>query len=108
LGLAPRRGECQTWPVRAVKLGDDGGATRARAAVSFDRSWLGEESTRRCYRDWSRARSSAGERLLHTQEVVGSNPAAPTPKAAGGGYRGVERGTCECGWQVPHYAASVG
>jgi hypothetical protein len=37
LGLAPRRGECQTWPVRAVKLGDDGGATRARAAVSFDR-----------------------------------------------------------------------
>jgi hypothetical protein len=40
LGLAPRRGECQTWLVRAVKLGDDGGATRARAAVSFGRSWL--------------------------------------------------------------------
>src|SRR5213593_2765282 len=32
----------------------------------------------RCYRVCSRARSSAGERLLHTQEVVGSNPAAPT------------------------------
>src|SRR5439155_9471065 len=27
-----------------------------------------------------RARSSAGERLLHTQEVAGSKPAAPTGK----------------------------
>jgi hypothetical protein len=27
---------------------------------------------------------------------------------AGGGYWWVECGTCECGWQVPHYAESVG
>ena len=26
---------------------------------------------------------------------------------AGGGYWWVECGTCECGWQVPHYAESV-
>jgi hypothetical protein len=27
---------------------------------------------------------------------------------AGGDYWWVECGTCECGWQVPHYAESVG
>jgi RNase P subunit RPR2 len=27
---------------------------------------------------------------------------------AGGGYWWVECGTCECGWQVPYYAESVG
>jgi hypothetical protein len=27
---------------------------------------------------------------------------------ASGRYRWVECGTCECGWQVPHYAESVG
>jgi hypothetical protein len=32
----------------------------------------------------SRARSSAGERLLHTQEVAGSKPAAPTNKGSAG------------------------
>jgi hypothetical protein len=27
---------------------------------------------------------------------------------AGGGYWWVECGSCACGWQVPHYAESVG
>ena len=27
---------------------------------------------------------------------------------AGGGYWWVKCGTCECGWQVPHYAECVG
>jgi hypothetical protein len=27
---------------------------------------------------------------------------------AGGDYWWVECGTCECGWQVPYYAESVG
>ena len=46
----------------------DGGATRARAAVSF---YVVLPLP-------PRARSSVGERLLHTQEVAGSKPAAPT------------------------------
>jgi hypothetical protein len=29
-------------------------------------------------------------------------------EGADGGYRWVECGSCECGWQVPHYAESVG
>jgi hypothetical protein len=55
-----------------------GGATRARA-VAFIFGPLCQ-----CYvGSATGARSSAGERLLHTQEVVGSNPAAPTTKTAG-------------------------
>jgi hypothetical protein len=27
---------------------------------------------------------------------------------SGGGYWWVECGSCECGWQVPYYAESVG
>src|SRR6266699_1621358 len=56
--------------VRAARFGEGGGATRARAVASY---FPGAIVVR------PRARSSAGERLLHTQEVTGSIPVAPTP-----------------------------
>jgi hypothetical protein len=69
----------------------DGGATRARAAVSFFGSRSpadpglarGSGPRPRVLPFWARARSSAGERSPHTREVAGSIPAAPTIRTAG-------------------------
>ena len=88
-GLRPSDGQVHSAPwtseLRARPM--DGGATRARAAVSFP----GPQRTRERLRRPGvrvlgfpiRARSSAGERSPHTREVAGSIPAAPTTKAAG-------------------------
>ena len=75
LVLRRRASGCHTSARTSEPQGSatDGGATRARAAVSF-------------YVVLPlplRARSSVGERLLHTQEVAGSKPAAPTKKSPG-------------------------
>ena len=72
--LASLPGECDTYArfrldVRIARSGEGDGATRARAVAHI---FVVLSSC-------DRARSSVGERLLHTQEVAGSKPAAPTP-----------------------------
>src|SRR5207247_1367178 len=66
-----------------------GGKISARPGRKVRRGRRRDAGTRRrlfswCYRLLNRARSSAGERLLHTQEVAGSNPAAPTSPLSSG------------------------
>ena len=75
--LASRSGECDTYArfrldVRIARSGEGDGATRARAVAHI---FVVLSSC-------DRARSSVGERLLHTQEVAGSKPAAPTSKGS--------------------------